>query len=322
MFLSKKGSVSINVIIFIGALFPLAMFFFFDIHSLVLSRNIFKDYNDNIAFSAISSINKNYISQGILKIDESDARNIAEKLFISNYSLNEDFSITNFSPVKETPFFKIYVINDNMNNYFITDEGGEFFIKNPTVIIYTECKPRGIIVSRNIVLKNYSVYEVDFKNSPTQLIIPSENRDIDLTISLENIINPYRFNDTNLFNKIDWYFPIVPMSSGGSFVFSLKSDKYDIQNFEGDINFIGINKDFTPFTYSEEFNSEDNSNIFANIPETCPLNTTVSLSVYANAVNKETLETSTLCFPPDNDNVFIGKIENNINELLMFTKLK
>ncbi|NMA49308.1 MAG: hypothetical protein GX947_06000 [Tissierellia bacterium] len=282
---------------------------------------MFKNYNDNIALSAISSIDKNYMSQGLLRINEDDAVEIAEKVFISNYYLNDDFSIKDFSPVSNTPLLKTYIINETNTN-FTTDEGVEFFIKNPTVIIYTECKPKGMIVSRNITLKNYSIYEVFFKESPTQLIISSENRFIDLNISMKEIVNPYRFNNTHTFNEIDWYFPTIPMSSGGSFVFGLKSDNYNVQNFEGIAEFRGINNDNSEYLFLKPFSSEENNDILINVPENCPLNTTVSLSVYATAINNATNEVSLLNFPPNEEDVFIGRVENNINELLMFVKIK
>lgn len=156
----KEGFMTLLIFLFITSMLPLFLFCFVEIQYLYQIKDKAQYINDHVASAAVRSIDTSLLSQGIIEINEQQAQEIGKKLFQINYHLQDDWALPSDSFLKAPPYFKIYVVNSNVQSEFTTDEGVTFTISHPSVIVYSSIKPKGIFFNKLVNLQSYSIYEV------------------------------------------------------------------------------------------------------------------------------------------------------------------
>lgn len=156
----KKGWVTLVILLVVSVSLPIFLFFFVENSYLFSQKDKAKDIADNIASSAVRSIDQTLLEEEQrVVINESEAYDVAMKLFQSNYKLNDDLSATESSHLRENPTIKIDVRNSV--GQFTTAEGLSYQVTKPTVIVYTSVKPKGIFFNRSVKIQTFSVYEIE-----------------------------------------------------------------------------------------------------------------------------------------------------------------
>lgn len=187
----KDGWVSLLVMCFIAVLLPLFLFFLVEMNHLWSLKDKAQYINDNMASASVRSIDKELLAEeGIIKILPSEAEQVAEMILKESYQLNDDFSLPEKSFLKEPPVLKVYTVNhssvEGMN--FTTDEGRTFKIYEPTVIVYSSIKPKGIFFNRMVDMQSYSLFQIKINpNIPTDEDGSSDNPTDEPALPEENV---------------------------------------------------------------------------------------------------------------------------------------
>lgn len=165
----KDGWITILVLCIISVLLPIFLFFYVEMNNYYNFKERLSYVNQNIASSTVRSIDEEALKLNEVVIDEQKANEIAERLLKENYFLDSDFSITPKSGLLKEPILNVYVVNDT-GQLFTTPEGFSYQIKHPTVIVYTEIKPKNLFISRFVTLKDVKAYEVQISEEALQKI--------------------------------------------------------------------------------------------------------------------------------------------------------
>lgn len=221
---------SILVLLFIAVLLPILLFSFLEFNHYWHLKEKFQSYNDHIASSAVMCLDEEFLKEGTIVIDTEEATKIAEEMMKQAYHLNDDLTISEDYLLKSNPVLKVYVINSVSSDgtKFITDEGYEFTLYKPSVIVYTECQPNGILFDKFINIKSLSVQEASFKQNDRETTISSESYFDDISFYVERVVNPYRFTQEYPFREARWSFSPIPMSAGGNVTISANVNNMDI----------------------------------------------------------------------------------------------
>jgi len=157
---------------FIAVLLPLFLFFFVEMNHLWSIKDKAQYINDNMANASVRSINKELLAEeGIIEIIPSEAELVAENILKESYQLNDDFSLPEKSFLKESPILKVYTINHSSVEGidFETDEGRTFKIYEPTIIVYSSIKPKGVFFNKLVDMQSYSLFQI--KTNPNIPIV-------------------------------------------------------------------------------------------------------------------------------------------------------
>lgn len=95
---SKEGSISLTVILVGGALFIAGLFFAVEMPIHLIYSNQMVDTVNNAAASAVTNLDEDLLRQGIIKVNEEEARESAYRIFRNVYSL-EDNSLEPIDPI-------------------------------------------------------------------------------------------------------------------------------------------------------------------------------------------------------------------------------
>ncbi|MDF2879450.1 MAG: hypothetical protein K0R54_7 [Clostridiaceae bacterium] len=246
----KSGSISIVTVILVSILLPLLLFIYVEFNYSLTIKERCQIINDNIASSAIMSIDETNLQDGMLEIDDIKAEEIATKLMAESYYLNSDLTLNNDSLLREEPELKVYVVNETSDygTEFVTDEGYKFMIYNPSVIVYTNVKPRGIIFDKAIELQSLTVKQVQFDKSESQKSITSSPVNGNITFYVDEVINPYEFNEDNPFEPVMWNFTKLPLSAGTNLSFSANVNDINLE-----VNSVNARIRITGTDYNKNF---------------------------------------------------------------------
>lgn len=140
--MNKKGFITVNVVLWSVVLIPVFLFVAIEFPYFVYERSRLKGITDNMASSAVTILEEELIAEGILKIDENGAKDMADTVLKRSLLLNDDYTPTQRSNLSERPTIDVRIYND-------IPEGGivEYgvFLQNPTVIIKAEYEIKGLI---------------------------------------------------------------------------------------------------------------------------------------------------------------------------------
>lgn len=161
---NNKGFTAIYVILFLAIFMPFMFFLTVDLpHFMSMNRKI-KSTLDNATSTAVTRINEAKASSGVLEISEQEAKDIAMKVIIETFNLNDDLSLTDKSLIDNKPDIEIVVVNNISSTPTYTSPNGTFYILNPSVIIYGEVPVKARffkVIEKNI--KYTSIAEVQFR---------------------------------------------------------------------------------------------------------------------------------------------------------------
>lgn len=159
----KEGWATLVVIFVLSSILPVFLFFFVELNYLFGVKDQSQYIADNIASSAVRSIDQEKLKDIQIEIVEEEAVQTATDLFRASYRLNGDLSTGSRSNLREDPVLKVYVVNEvtQPGMPYVTDEGFQIDINRPTVIVYTSVKPKGVFFNRIVNIQSYSVYEAN-----------------------------------------------------------------------------------------------------------------------------------------------------------------
>jgi hypothetical protein len=169
----KDGWVTLLIIFVLSTMLPIFLFFFVEMNYLYGVKDKAQYIADDISSSAVRSVDATKLTSGVVAIDEVEAKDVATSVFIKNYDLNDDLSIKGKSMLRENPTLKVYVINPTTNTgeSFTTDEGYTYTIYQPSVIVYTSIKPKGVFFNRLVNIQTLSMHVI--KSQTTQQTAPT-----------------------------------------------------------------------------------------------------------------------------------------------------
>lgn len=232
--LKKNGYVSILVIFMVGFTMPFFMFYFVELNHLYTVKDKYQAFADSAASGAVMQLERGQIQDGKLVLDEDEAREVAEQLLARNYNLTDDLHVTDDSLTTETPVIKIYTVGfdeeDDANpTIFTTDEGFVYNINHPTVIVYTETKPRGIFYSQFVGIQTISAYEVSYKTGTNLDVDNTPQMTSDgLVLVMNRLVNPISFPESSSLFPMDLGVDPLPMAAGGNMELSIVSTNPDV----------------------------------------------------------------------------------------------
>jgi hypothetical protein len=219
---NRKGFMSIIIVMFLCALLPFLLFFLVDEYYLYGVKDQFQSFNDRAALAGSLQIDVTKEQSGEIAFNEDKVSEYVNASLILNYKLNDDLTVTADSPIKESPLVKTYVVN-NIGN-FTTDEGFVYDIKQPTVIVYTEMKPKQIFVSKLITFRSVSAYQASFKTGVSPAVANTKKVSTDgLVVTLNKVTSPLESLGVSPF-PLDWQFSPIDMSAGGNMDISVRSE--------------------------------------------------------------------------------------------------
>lgn len=163
-FNNKKGFVAIYAIIMLSIFIPFALFVTIDMPYMMTMNRKIKNTLDNASATAITCINEEMASKGIIHINESKAEEIAKKVIQESFGLNDDLSINEYSLISGTPNITIKVINNPELESTYKTSNGTFYISNPSVILYAEIpiQPKFMIFTKPNI-KYTAISQAQFK---------------------------------------------------------------------------------------------------------------------------------------------------------------
>lgn len=158
----KDGWVTLVVIFVLSTMLPIFLFFFVEMNYLYGVKDKAQYIADDMSSSAVRSLSQLKLNGGKVEIDPIEATEVANELLKENYDLNDDFSLKQDSMLREAPIVKTYVINPSSNSgeSFTTDEGYTYTIYEPTVIVYTSIKPKGVFFNRLVNIQTLSMHVI------------------------------------------------------------------------------------------------------------------------------------------------------------------
>lgn len=159
---NKKGFMSIYVIVMLAVLIPIMFFLTIDLPYMMRMNRTLKSALDNATSTAITYLNEDKISQGVLEIDVNEANKIVKKVIQEYFYLNDDLTINENSLIDGTPKVEIQVINNSTGQQINTPNGGTV-IKNPSIVVYAEFPVKTKFSGITKTIKHTSVAQVRFK---------------------------------------------------------------------------------------------------------------------------------------------------------------
>lgn len=163
---NKKGFISIYMILWMSVLIPILMFVFVDVSHYVYEGVHLKAVTDNASASAVTQIKEDLVPEGILEINETNAEAVALKIIKHDLLLNDDFTPTENSALKEKPTIQINVVNvTSQSGYEFPTPAGTLKIYKPSVVIYGEYPVKGLFYNNQVTIKRVGVSQVQFKSN-------------------------------------------------------------------------------------------------------------------------------------------------------------
>lgn len=161
---NKKGFIAIYVIIGLSVFLPLSLFVSIDMPYMMTMNRKIKSTLDNASATAITCINEDMASHGVIQINSSEAEKIAKKVIQESFGLNDDLSPNQYSLLQEKPNITIKVINNPTLEPTYTTLNGEFKINNPSVIIYAEIPVyTKFMPNAKSIVKHTAISQAQFK---------------------------------------------------------------------------------------------------------------------------------------------------------------
>lgn len=147
---SKRGSITIYVIITLTFLVPMFLFVAVEFPHLTNTHRRLKNSIDNAASSAILCLNESQLSLGKLTIDESCANTVVKKILAHNYGLNEStLAPLPHSQLTQAPRVVIRIVNNPTGTVRVrlpeeslsdTEKFEDVYVSETSVVIYVEMK--------------------------------------------------------------------------------------------------------------------------------------------------------------------------------------
>lgn len=159
---NKKGFMSIYAIVMLAVLIPIMFFLTIDLPYMMRMNRTLKSALDNATSTAITRLNEDKISQGVLEIDVNEANKVVKKVIQEYFYLNDDLSINENSLIDGKPIVNIQVINNATGQQIDTPNGGTI-INNPSVLVYAEFPVKAKFCGVTKTIKHTSVAQVKFK---------------------------------------------------------------------------------------------------------------------------------------------------------------
>lgn len=151
---SKKGAISIYVVISLTFLLPMFIFLTIEFPHLTNNHRRLKNSIDNAASSAILCLDEDQLSLGRITITESCATTVTKKILAHNYGLNENtLEPLPHSQLLETPRVVVRVVNNptgtvrvRMPDESLSDaeKFDDVYVRETSVVIYVEMKFKSI----------------------------------------------------------------------------------------------------------------------------------------------------------------------------------
>ncbi|WPS85415.1 cobalt ABC transporter permease (plasmid) [Brevibacillus halotolerans] len=324
----KKGYMSILMLILISGLLPLLLFYLVEITYLYGMKDKFQNFNDAAASAAVMQMEQEPLKDGVVKLIDQDAKNIVDQILAKNLRLHHDMTPSVDSFVKEAPLVKVYIVNhdgEDSPKEFLTDEGFVYSIKKPTVIVYSEVKPKGIFFNRFVTIKSLSAYESFFKTDKVARITNNPIKTEDgLTVAIKRVVNPLRFNDNKPLFPLNWHFSQLPMTAGGNIEISINDTK-DNMNLNRADYVLRLNGDKYNRQISRSMKKVSNNELTdkVQLPVDAPIGTTVTLDFtsieFEDLVGIQLKGNDAVGFQDTGE--IIGEIEANLYKLIRFQKV-
>lgn len=116
---SKKGSMTYFALLMSGAMLIGGMLFMVDVPLKLTLSNEMVNNLDNVASSAITTIDESKVKEGVLIVDEVKAKKAAYQMIAERYNLMVDnknaLTLTDSSPLSEVPVVDIRIANKPKN---------------------------------------------------------------------------------------------------------------------------------------------------------------------------------------------------------------
>lgn len=175
LFTSKKGAISIYIVITMTFLLPMFLFLTVEFPHLTNTHRRLKNSIDNAASSAILCLNEDELSLGNLVVVESCANSVTKKILAHNYGLDEStLAPLAHSQVSETPRIVVRVINNpngtvrvRMPDESLSDDEkfDDIYVSETSVVIYVEMKFKSLFFkSFNPTIKQVGSAQSRFSN--------------------------------------------------------------------------------------------------------------------------------------------------------------
>ena len=163
-YFNSKGFMSIYLILFLAVFIPIMFFLVIDLPQFMAMNRKAKGALDNASSTAITRINEDKTTEGILEINETEARNIAKKVIVETFNLNDDLTVNENSSIPDTPKIEILIVNNPNERPYHETPNGKFYFKNPSVLIYAEIPVEASFFKfAKKTIKYTSVSQVQFK---------------------------------------------------------------------------------------------------------------------------------------------------------------
>lgn len=135
---NKKGFMAIYVIIALSVFVPISLFVSIDMPYMMTMNRKIKNTVDNASATAITCINEQMASTGVIHINSNEAEIMAKKVIKESFGLGDDLSVNENSLIADAPTVTVKVINNPKSESTYETPNGTFDIKNPSVIVYAE----------------------------------------------------------------------------------------------------------------------------------------------------------------------------------------
>jgi len=162
----QQGFVSIFMILWMTVLLPMLLFVGLDLTQFIYENTRTKTVIDNASASAVTRLNEDVIREGILKIDEAKATEVAERIIREGLHLDENLEPLEGSPLVSKPTIDVQVVNvRNKNGYPVDTPTGDVMVYEPSVVIYAEYPVEGLFFTNDITLEKIGASQATFKTN-------------------------------------------------------------------------------------------------------------------------------------------------------------
>lgn len=258
---NKKGAISIVTILILSVLISVFLFLMLEYTANIKIKHEVSNSIDYATRKALFQLDEIKLKNGDLNILEDEANQIIKDVLIHDFNLNSDLSPTEMSNI-QTPFIKTYIWNnyDESGFLFVTDEGIEYTLYEPSVMVYIEAKPKTTFGKMTDALITKDVKKsINFKYNkeiPLNIWETTDTSTNGINFYMEGVVNPYYFNDDNPFENKQWIFDKIPMLADSKFfyAFDFKDNQFRMNNATVTMNIDGVDKNGDFYRYSEDQN--------------------------------------------------------------------
>lgn len=292
-------------------------------------KDKFQNFNDAAASAGAMQLEKKVVSKGDLKFHEDEVKNVVKRILSENYGLDAHLNPQENSYITDVPNVKVSIVNQesDLPKELLTQEGFKFEIKHPTIIVYTEVKPKGIFFNKFITIKSISALEVSFKTGGrTELTNNPQPSKDGLIFTMNKVVNPLHFPKNTKLVPMNWSWTNMPMAAGGDIEFSVTNTNSNVQLKAASYELRLKGMDYERVLIGSMTRSSDSKLTGAlTLPEDAPIGTTVTLSfknsniIVSGISGEETKGNRALDFSDDGE--ILGEIDANVFELIRFTKI-